>query len=141
MTTTASPRRQSPREKLLLTLEILVVYGRVRWLMDRHTVEDAVAALRRGTRRTERTAHYEEGFESFRLAAVVGRVLRLLPTDSRCLMRSLVLVRLMARRGIATRLVIGVRTAPEFGAHAWVEQGGLPLLDPGDTAAGRLVEL
>jgi hypothetical protein len=56
-------------------------------------------------------------------------------------MRSLVLVRVLARRGIESRLIIGVRTQPQFGAHAWVEQAGHALLDPGDTAAGRLVEL
>jgi Transglutaminase-like superfamily len=35
---------------------------------------------------------------------------------------------LLGRRGIPSRVVIGVRTSPEFAAHAWVEQEGLPLL-------------
>ena len=76
----------------------------------------------------------------------VARTLRLLPTDSRCLMRSLVLSALLARRGIDSSLVIGVRTAEAFGAHAWVEHEGRPLLPTGASASGaapfhRLVEV
>jgi hypothetical protein len=55
--------------------------------------------------------------------------------------RSLVLTRLLARRGIASTLVIGTRTTPEFLAHAWVELQGTPLLDPGGGAFARLAEL
>lgn len=76
-----------------------------------------------------------------RLAYIVSSVLRLLPTDSRCLMRSLVLTRLLARRGLPSALVIGVTASPEFGAHAWVEQDGRPLLPAHDAIFARLVEL
>jgi hypothetical protein len=37
--------------------------------------------------------------------------------------------------------VIGARGGPDFLAHAWVEHGGDPVLDPGDDSFGRLVEL
>jgi hypothetical protein len=50
------------------------------------------------------------------------------------------LTRVLGRRGIASTLVIGVGVEPAFGAHAWVESGGLPLLEPLDDA-NRLVEL
>jgi hypothetical protein len=50
-------------------------------------------------------------------------------------------VRLLARRGIASRLVIGARTAPDFLAHAWVEHDGKPVLSMLDGSFGRLVEL
>lgn len=69
------------------------------------------------------------------------RTLTVLPADSRCLMRSLVLTGLLARRGISSSLIIGVRLEPEFAAHAWVEYGGEPLLPPGDPSLGRLTEL
>lgn len=48
----------------------------------------------------------------------------------RCLPRSLALTRLLARRGVATTLRIGVRTVDsELRAHAWVEWQGVALND------------
>lgn len=64
-----------------------------------------------------------------------------MPGDTRCLTRSLALSRLLARRGIESRLVIGTRTQPTFLAHAWVECEGVPVLDPGPDVFARLVEL
>ena len=55
-------------------------------------------------------------------------MLGLFPTDSRCLIRSLVLVRLLANRSIDARVVIGVKADDEFAAHAWVEHGERALL-------------
>ena len=72
---------------------------------------------------------------------MVARLLAHVPGDTRCLARSLVLTRLLAKRGIETKLVIGARTTPEFLAHAWVEYDGHPVLNPGDDSFGRLVEL
>ena len=69
------------------------------------------------------------------------RTLTLLPTDSRCLMRSLVLTQLLARRGIESRFVLGVRSGAEFKAHAWVERNDVPLLPPGDAGFERLLEI
>lgn len=79
--------------------------------------------------------------EAIRLGAAVTRLLTNVPGDTRCLARSLVMTRLLARRGIQAKLVIGARTDPEFLAHAWVEHDGNPVLDPGDSSFGRLVEL
>ena len=74
-----------------------------------------------------------------RLGRVVGRTLRVLPTDSRCLIQSLTVTRLLARRSIPCKLVVGVRRAGEFEAHAWVEYEGQPVLPPGEYV--RLMEL
>ena len=71
----------------------------------------------------------------------IGRTLRYVPGDSRCLVRSLVLTSLLARRGIDVKFVIGVAPGPEFKAHAWVESDGLPLLPSLDDEHERLVEL
>ena len=79
--------------------------------------------------------------EARRLGWVVARTLRLLPGDTRCLTRSLVLTRLLARRGIPAQLVIGACPAPQFQAHAWVECEGEPVLSRGDGSFSRLVEL
>jgi hypothetical protein len=76
-----------------------------------------------------------------RLAGATERVLRLIPADTRCLNQSLVLSALLARRGIDSRVVIGVSSSHEsFGAHAWVEVDGRPLLARAHEHA-RLVEL
>ena len=58
---------------------------------------------------------------ALRLGSIVTKVLDPLPTDNRCLIRSLVLVRVLARRGIGADLIIGVHPADRFAAHAWVE--------------------
>jgi hypothetical protein len=64
-----------------------------------------------------------------------------MPADSRCLMRSLVLTRLLARRGIESRLVISVRPGERFAAHAWVEHDGVALLPADAPQSERLVTL
>lgn len=52
------------------------------------------------------------------------------PFPSACLTRSLVLMSLLGRRGIATELRIGASLSGGFAAHAWVESDGVPLNDP-----------
>jgi hypothetical protein len=53
-------------------------------------------------------------------------LMRRAPDD--CLARSLALYRFLRSAGVAAEHVIGVRRFP-FGAHAWVECDGAPLLD------------
>ena len=71
------------------------------------------------------------------------RTLEHVPLDSRCLMRSLVLLRVLAARGVDGSLVIAVRpeASERLDAHAWVEVAGEPLLRPGGAEHGRLVTL
>lgn len=55
------------------------------------------------------------------------------PVTMLCLARSLALARLLARRGVATDLKLGVRRGEgQFQAHAWVEWRGQPVNDPGE---------
>ena len=65
---------------------------------------------------------------AIRLGAMVSKVLAVLPTDDRCLIRSLVTLRMLEARGIPAILVLGVTTQDGFGAHAWVEHQRLPVL-------------
>lgn len=123
--------------KALIACEILVAYARVRWLLWRG---DLVSTLER-LREPARLDTGNTSPSAKRLGSAVGRTLRLLPTDSRCLMRSLVLSSLLARRQLDSTLVIGVKPGPTFAAHAWVEQDGEPLLPPGADGFQRLVEL
>ena len=133
------PTRVRPRrEKLALLLEIVTTYARARWLLARKGLPATVAALRApGPSHRRSAVARNEKLAAARLGILVRRVLEPLPFDSRCLMQSLVLTAMLARRGIESTVVIGVRPAPEFAAHAWVESDGVALLPPGEY--GRVV--
>jgi hypothetical protein len=131
------------RRRLLLALEIFGVYVRARWLLASKHLPRAVTALRAD----HDPAHDWSGDRYLalvigaRLGSAVRHALSVLPTDNRCLVRSLVLTNLLARRGIGSSLVIGVRSGSDFAAHAWVERDGVPLLPTEGYAHKRLVEL
>lgn len=140
-------RRLRLHERGRLAAEIGVSLVRARRELRRNPIDDAVAALRGGPavlgeqRGVASTGAPIALLEARRLGDAVMRTLALLPGDTRCLTRSLVLTQLLARRQIAATLVIGARAAPEFLAHAWVEYAGMPVLPPGEDSFGRLVEL
>ncbi len=125
---------------MLLVGEIVAAYLQARRELRRAPIASVVAALRSESPTPRPTPPAGAIDEARRLGRAVARTLRLMPGDTRCLARSLVLTRLLARRGIPAKLVIGARSAPEFLAHAWVEYDGQPVLSPGD-GFGRLVEL
>lgn len=77
--------------------------------------------------------------DAARLPRGTVRVLRRLPGDTRCLNQSLVLSALLARRGVASRVVIAIRgPADRVDAHAWVEVEDRALLTPGPAGQARL---
>jgi Transglutaminase-like superfamily len=137
--------------KLMLAAEIAATYLQVRWWLRRPEITEIVALARPGARPREaplpagrRTGldHSREAAQlGIRLGKVIQRIFRLLPGDTRCLTRSVVLMRMLARRQVDTTLIIGVRAAPSFGAHAWIEHQGRPLLEPIEAHGQRLVEL
>ncbi|HXR31567.1 MAG TPA: lasso peptide biosynthesis B2 protein [Solirubrobacterales bacterium] len=118
----------APRAKLRLAGEILITYCRVRWAMGREELPQLVGRLRVAP---PAAAQFPRAKREQLAGAVMG-VLSILPTDSRCLVRSLVYLSLLAKRGVASTLVIGARTEPDFKAHAWIECEGEPLLPSGD---------
>lgn len=122
-----------------LAAETLVAYARARRRMAREPdVRKLLLAARRGQMDCARAGSRPDAQD---LARMVSLTLGRLPTDSRCLVRSLVLIELLARRGIEARLVIGTSAATDFSAHAWVELGGEALLSPAGFARRRLAEL
>lgn len=131
--------RLSVPRKLAMSAEILVAYARARRALRRSSLPAVVAAMRRPGE-----GHHPVGAGAYaagiRLGAAVRRVLGILSRDPQCLTSSLVLTALLARRGIAAKLVIGVRPEP-FAAHAWVEHGGRPLLPPAGAPFKRLTEV
>jgi Transglutaminase-like superfamily len=101
----------------------------------------AVHRLRSGARDSAEEPQGEAKLtEARRLARAVSRVLGLVPGDSRCLFRSLTLLRMLERRGIGQTLVIAVRPGP-LAAHAWIEVDGRPVLPGADAGYERLLEL
>jgi hypothetical protein len=136
--------RATPAEKLLLLGEILTVYTAMRWRMPRGDIRDVAASSQAVLRRTAQVAPppgLNSGDLASRLGRAVYRTLRILPTDSRCLVQSLVLSRMLSARGIPSTLVIGAHSRPDFTAHAWVEHDGRPVLPPRGYQDSRLVEL
>jgi Transglutaminase-like superfamily len=133
--------RLTRSQRVRLAVEILAAYARARHELRRAPIADVVASLRsvRSCSRVNAGAGALE--EARRLGQAVTRLLTFVPGDTRCLARSLVLTKLLARRGIPAKLVIGARAAPDFLAHAWVEYAGDPVLTPGDGSFRRLVEL
>jgi hypothetical protein len=110
-------------------VEILHTYCLVRWWLFRLSFADAVVAARRTQSKPLHALSVEETTRTgIRIGEIVQRTLGPLPLDSRCLVRALVLTRMLARRGIDSLFVLGVRAKPDFAAHAWVERAGVPLL-------------
>lgn len=141
-------RRLSLSEKTSLALEIASTYRQVRRELRTHDLRDTLAALRGDPAPSEPAAldranadDWQALAEWRRLGRVVRRSLRLLPGDTRCLTQSLVLLRLLAARQTGSSLVIAVKPGEAFGAHAWIEVAGRPLLPPGDREFERLVTL
>jgi hypothetical protein len=137
----AAGRRLRPGERRRLAREIVASYLLVRHALRRQPIAVVLARLRDSETIAAEPPGEPDLIASRRLGAAVGRLLALLPGDTRCLVRSLVLVRLLARRGIPAKLIIGTRSTPEFLAHAWVEVAGEPVIPSGDGSFGRLVEL
>lgn len=81
----------------------------------------------------EHAEHAEHAEHVARAVEHAGRKYSIYPAD--CLVRSLVVMRLLRRRGLAAELRIGVRTLiGRFEAHAWVEHCGTPLGADADEA-------
>jgi hypothetical protein len=135
------PSSIGPFARARLVIEVVAAYLKARRELRRAPIEPVVAALRADTSLPAILREPRALTEAHRLGWIVARTLKLMPGDTRCLARSLVLTRLLARRGIPAKLVIGVRADPEFMAHAWVECEGKPVLSPGDGSFSRLVEL
>lgn len=132
--------RPCRRQRLRLFGEIFVAYLAVWRRLRREPLDRVVERLRAEAAERPSGSASAVG-EATRLGWIVVRSLAILPGDTRCLRRSLVLMRLLGRRGIAAKLVIGARTEPEFAAHAWVECDGVPVLSTLGGSFGRLVEL
>lgn len=137
---TGAEQRLDFADRARLVCEIAAAYARARVCLRRLGLRGALEALRSAPEGPQR-AGADSVETGRRLGRAVVRTLAVLPADSRCLMRSLVLTALLARRGIPSELVIAVRPGESFAAHAWVEHEGMALLPPGAPAFAPLVAL
>jgi hypothetical protein len=126
--------RMSVWHKARLVAEILHQYPRLLRSLRRDDFPTVLATARAPGCCVE-VLEESEHAAAVRLGSIVTQVLNPLPTDNRCLIRSLVLLRLLARRGIGADLIIGVRADDHFAAHAWVEHDMQPLLPVGEFQA------
>lgn len=126
--------------KVALAAEVAGSYVRARRRLRRDGLRATLADLR-DVEPVAQGVSNDPVADGRRLGRAVSLTLALLPGDTRCLSQSLVLTRLLARRGIESRLVIGVRPGERFAAHAWVEHEGSPLLPPGADSFEELVTL
>lgn len=140
----AAERPLSSPEKLRLILEVCALRFVVGRILRRQP--DARAAVDELRHRVAERAPVEikdpAGRLIDRLAWSSRTVLEHLPGDHRCLAQSLVLTALLTRRGVASRVVVGVRKAPPddpLSGHAWVTVDGRAVSPPGNHA--QLVEL
>jgi hypothetical protein len=136
-TPTAGIASLGAARKLALVAEILRAYVVVRWRMRGPDIRLTVARLRgdaSGPGRSDRPL-------ARHLGRAVTRTLGVLPTDNRCLARSLVLDTLLTRRSLQSVVVLAACAEPTFEAHAWVEHDGVPVLPAGSESFKRLVEL
>jgi hypothetical protein len=97
----------------------------VHYQLRRFPLPKAVAHLR------GRMTGYSFQPQGTRLGRIVDRLLRLGRFEARCLIKSLVLFRLLRKSGSSVDLVIGIPEATEaHDAHAWVELDGKDLGPP-----------
>lgn len=129
--------------RMRLAAEIVVAYAQVRLALRRDSLPGVVSFLRRTAVGGRRRPLDGSSFDGPRLARAIVRTLEPLPVDSRCLMRSLVLLRVLSQRGVRGELIIAVRPQEHdrLDAHAWVEVSGRPLLAPAGPEHGRLLAL
>lgn len=125
-----------------LAFDVLTMYVRVRRRMARTKDVRALVALARDSPCVPAGQPAERApTEMLRLSRAVQIVLRRVPMRSPCLVQSLVLLELLARRDVEATLVIGAVAAGGFKAHAWVEVDGRAMLPPAGFGAHRLTEV
>jgi predicted N-acetyltransferase YhbS len=70
--------------------------------------------------------------EAQRVGYAVFRAARLLPWHPTCLRQAISVKRMLRRRGIASRLKLGISNSAEGEAHAWVTVQGQPVIGHGE---------
>jgi hypothetical protein len=105
--------------KIRLALNVWRAFAWTHIFLRRRRLPDIVAACRSQSGATGLT------IDPIRLGWIVYRLLRVGPYHARCLVNSLVLLRLLYRQGYEADLVIGLPEIPDdVEAHSWLEIDG-----------------
>lgn len=125
-------RRRGVATKLRLVLWVARDYWAVKRALSHHPLPEAVAFVGAAP------AGARTSLPPARLSHAVDRCLLVGPLRARCLVRAMVLHRMLRRQGFATSVVIGLPTAAtSTDAHAWVEIDGRDV-GPGPGRSGHL---
>ena len=106
------------------SLLILPYYARLLKLVN---LPDLLQSVSSTQIRTPKLVSYQK---ARRMGIVVNKATSLLLGTDRCLLRSVLLQRILSRRSIVSELKVGVLPSQtSFKAHAWVEVEGVPVND------------
>jgi Transglutaminase-like superfamily len=127
---------------LALVVEVLAIYVVTCVRLKRKHIKLADEVPRTNPVCVQSLPAHQKAAVAMRLRDAVVELLARLPTDPSCLVRSMVLIRLLVRHGINSRLVVGVCSEGRtIAAHAWVEHDGVAILDRGGERFVRLLEI
>jgi len=119
----AHAARLSYAEKAALLVRIWVLALRIRIALSRRPLPEVVAALDSPAAAPRLPA--ARWLPAARLARAVNRGLRVGRWRPRCLLRSLVLYRLLRAQGNTPELIIGLPRVATTDAHSWIELDGV----------------
>lgn len=116
-------------DEFVIAVEAAALILPVELALLRRVSLDRLVARPPRTGRPGRSAR--ETIDVRRAARLVDAVAACYP-HATCLKKSLILLRLLRKRGIPAELRLGVRKVDgDFSAHAWIESAGRTLLDGG----------
>lgn len=110
-----------PRPRFAIVVEALAFQTIARRVVKREPISALLAPSPGGASDLERCIP---------LAAALRRAARYVQAEDQCLAHGVAMRKMLARRGLASELVIGVRLP--FAAHCWVQMGDTVLSDPLD---------
>lgn len=117
---------QDGRASLLDIIRAISSELRITWLLRRRTLHEVIERVRLSRPKLGFVQRHEHGSIQSAVSAAEATAL-LLRSHDRCLVRGLALHSSCRKRGLNTKLVIGVIAHP-FTAHCWVQLGSVVLV-------------
>lgn len=123
---------RSKRLSIAMLLEVLTIIPSIRLQLATRNLSKILTTLTayrrdRAARQPDVITEAQEEHLS-KIATAFWRARVYVPIKPRCLLDSLAMTKLLAKRGTHARIVFGVTSDP-FAAHAWVQVGDLVLTD------------
>jgi len=113
-------------------LEAAIITLSTRWRLRTKELREVLGSMRdyrdRYATRIASTKGASTRQDLAETSAIFQRARRYVPIDTSCLLDSVAMVRFLARKGLYSRLILGVACDP-FSAHCWVQAGDFVLND------------